>query len=156
MCNTTKTNSVSAALSMKDEAGWSVYSLLQSSSTKKTQTQILTTVNRQLSSHLPPPLFPCRCRLMLILLPPVPAPKIKGIDPELLKVHLRLCCYFSRSDLLIWTFSPTNIEKYIGILYMVLACCLLLYSNSCGYVTGNCSTGDAKTLCMIVVIQKSK
>lgn len=29
---------------------------------------------------------------MMILLPPVPAPKIKGIDPELLKVHLCLCC----------------------------------------------------------------
>uniref|UniRef100_A0A667ZD64 Growth hormone receptor a n=1 Tax=Myripristis murdjan TaxID=586833 RepID=A0A667ZD64_9TELE len=30
-------------------------------------------------------------QLMVILLPPIPAPKIKGIDPELLKVRLR--CY---------------------------------------------------------------
>lgn len=29
----------------------------------------------------------CYYRLMMILLPPVPAPKIKGIDPELLKVQ---------------------------------------------------------------------
>uniref|UniRef100_UPI001445CC4F growth hormone receptor-like n=1 Tax=Epinephelus lanceolatus TaxID=310571 RepID=UPI001445CC4F len=32
-------------------------------------------------------------RVMMILLPPVPAPKIKGIDPELLKVNLCVCCY---------------------------------------------------------------
>lgn len=32
----------------------------------------------------------------MILLPPVPAPKIKGIDPEMLKVHSVLCLiYFS-------------------------------------------------------------
>lgn len=36
--------------------------------------------------------FSCHCRLMMILLPPVPAPKIKGIDPELLKVHLLHSC----------------------------------------------------------------
>nr|AAZ14786.1 truncated growth hormone receptor [Hippoglossus hippoglossus] len=32
-------------------------------------------------------------RFVMILLPPIPAPKIKGIDPELLKVHLFLLCY---------------------------------------------------------------
>lgn len=37
--------------------------------------------------------FFCHCRLMIFLLPPVPAPKIKGIDSELLKVFL--VCDFS-------------------------------------------------------------
>lgn len=31
--------------------------------------------------------FSSSLRLMVILLPPVPGPKIKGIDPELLKVN---------------------------------------------------------------------
>ena len=35
----------------------------------------------------------CLHRFTIILLPPVPAPKIIGIDPELLKVHPFLLCY---------------------------------------------------------------
>ncbi len=64
--------------------------------------------------------LPCRCRLMMILLPPVPAPKIKGIDPEMLKVFLCLfcdstfLCYFKMWTHLIVAPIWVDIGLYVG------------------------------------------